>query len=485
MIEKLKELTKDTALYGISTIIGRFLSFILVPFYTNVFSTQEFGIQSYIYAFLAFANIVYIYGMDAAYMKYATVIENDKKKVFSTSYLAVTGSNLIFSLVLLLSYSWIAGKADLENYSHIFLYVIGILFLDSNTLIPFSSLRLERKAAKFATIRIINILINVFLNFTLILGFDFGIEAIFISNLVASAFSFIVLIPTILEYLEWNIDKIYLKKLLFFGLTYLPASVSSMFVQMIDVPIIRELTNESTLGIYRANYKLGIFMMLFVSMFHYAWQPFFLTNAKEENAKKIFSKVLSLFLIFSSLIWVVLSLYIEDLASFEFLNGKTLIGHDYLIGIYIVPVVLLAFVFYGLYINFIAGIYLEEKTKYLPLVTGLGALINIVSNILLVPQIGIMGGALSTLFSYIVMSIGIFVVSQKFYRINYEYNIIIKVLGVIIVIGSAYYYLFYSGNLNGIYKFGLLVIYFILIFSLKVIKLQDLKTTLNVLLKKN
>lgn len=484
MIEKLKELTKDTALYGISTIIGRFLSFILVPFYTNVFSTEEFGIQSYIYAFLAFANILYIYGMDAAYMKYATVIEEDKKKVFSTSYIAVTATNLIFSLILFLSYSWMADKANLEDYSHIFLYVIGIIFLDTNALIPFSSLRLERKAAKFATIKIINILINVVLNFTLILGLKFGIEAIFISNLVASAFSFVVLIPTILENLDWTIDKAYLKKMLFFGLTYLPASVSSMFVQMIDVPIIRELTNESTLGIYRANYKLGIFMMLFVSMFQYAWQPFFLTNAKEENAKNIFSKVLSLFLIFSSLIWVVLSLYIEDLASIEFLNGKTLIGHDYLIGIYIVPVVLLAFIFHGLYINFIAGIYLEEKTKYLPFVTGLGALTNVISNFLLVPQIGIMGGALSTLFSYIVMSIGIFFVSQRFYRINYEYNLIFKVLGIIIIIGSLYYYLFYFGQLTNLYKFSLLVLYLILMFLLKVIKPKDLKTTLNVILKK-
>lgn len=484
MIEKLKELTKDTALYGISTIIGRFLSFILVPFYTNVFSTEEFGIQSYIYAFLAFANIVYIYGMDAAYMKYSTVIVEDKKKVFSTSYLAVTATNLLFSLILFLSYTWMADKANLEDYSHIFLYVIGIIFLDTNALIPFSSLRLERKAAKFATIKIINILINVILNFYLILWLNFGIEAIFISNLAASAFSFVVLIPTILENLEWTIDKAYLRKMLFFGLTYLPASVSSMFVQMIDVPIIRELTNESTLGIYRANYKLGIFMMLFVSMFQYAWQPFFLTNAKEDNAKNIFSKVLSLFLIFSSLIWVVLSLFIEDLASFEFLNGKTLIGQDYLIGIYIVPIVLLAFIFHGLYINFIAGIYLEEKTKYLPFVTGLGALTNVVSNFVLVPQIGIMGGALSTLFSYIIMSIGIFIVSQKFYRIKYEYNIIFKILGIIIVIGALYYYLFYFGQLTSLYKFTLLVLYFILMFSLKVIKPKDLKTTLNIILKK-
>lgn len=484
MIDKIKELTKDTALYGISTIVGRFLGFILVPFYTNVFSPAEFGIQSYIYAFLAFINIVYIYGMDAAFMKYATVKMEDKKKVFSTGYVFVLISTIIFSLVLILSKNWLASEADLENYSQIIYYVIGILFLDTITLIPFSNLRLERKASKFAAIKILNILINISLNFILILKYKFGIEAIFISNLVASAFSFILLVPNIFENLEWSIDSAYLKRMLIFGLTYLPASVSSMIVQMIDVPIIRELTNESTLGIYRANYKLGIFMMLFVSMFHYAWQPFFLTNAREENAKNIFSKVLTLFLIFTSLMWVLLSLFIDNLAAIEIFHGKSIIGKEYLVGIYIVPIILFAYIFHGLYINFIAGIYIEEKTKYLPAITGAGAVINIVSNFILVPILGIMGGAISTFLSYFIMAIGIFFVSQKFYKINYEYSIILKVLSIILIIIAIYYYLTYTQNLNFVYKLILLVMYFALMFGLKVINRQNINSTLKMILRK-
>ncbi|MCW8848609.1 MAG: polysaccharide biosynthesis C-terminal domain-containing protein, partial [Melioribacteraceae bacterium] len=214
------------------------------------------------------------------------------------------------------------------------------------------------------------------------------------------------------------------------------------------------------------------------------WQPFFLTNAKEENAKKIFSKVLSLFLIFSSLIWIILSLFIDNLARIEFFHGKTLIGQDYLVGIYIVPVVLLSFVFYGLYINFIAGIYLEEKTKYLPLITGIGAVVNIISNLLLVPQIGIMGGALSTLFSYVLMSIGIFIVSQRFYKINYEYDIIFKVLGLILFISIIYYYLYFFQSLTYLYKIALLILYITLMLVMKVVKANDLKTTLKLILNK-
>jgi O-antigen/teichoic acid export membrane protein len=485
MIEKIKELTKDTALYGISTIVGRFLGFILVPFYTNVFSPDEFGIQSYIYAFLAFGNIIYIYGMDAAFMKFATVDSMDKRKVFSTGYVFVFATTFVFSLILLISHGWLAEKADISEYSGILPFVVGILFLDTATLIPFSELRLERKAARFTTIKIINIIINVSLNFILILGFGYGIEAIFISNFVASAFSLLALIPTISENLKLVIDRYSLKKMLYFGLTYLPASIAAMIVQVIDVPIIRALTDEATMGIYRANYKLGIFMLLFVSMFHYAWQPFFLTNAKEENAKEIFAKVLSLFLIFTSLIWVVLSLFIDNLAGIEFLPGRSFIGKEYLSGTIIVPVILLAYIFHGLYINFIAGIYLEEKTKYLPAITGLGAAVNIVSNLLLVPHIGIMGGAISTLLSYFVMACGIFMVSQKFYKINYDYKIIIKVFVIVALISTIYYYNIIAGEVNIILKISLLLGYIILMFIFKVISLQDLSKTIKMVLPKN
>jgi len=485
MLDKIKELTKDTALYGISTIVGRFLGFVLVPFYTNVFAPKEFGVQAYIYAFLAFANIVYIYGMDAAYMKYATAEEKDKKKVFSTGYIFVTITTIIFSLILFLTYQWIAVKADLSNYSYIFLYVIGILFLDTTALIPFANLRLERKALKFTVIKILNIGINITFNFILILKYNYGIEAIFISNLVASAFSFVALIPEVFKNLNFTIDKFYLKKLFYFGIALLPASIAATIVQIVDIPIVRSLTNEATLGIYRANYRLGIFMMLFVSMFNYAWQPFFLTNAKEENAKKIFSKVLSLFLIFTSFIWIILSLFIDNIANIEFLQGKTLIGKEYLGGIYIVPIILLAYMFYGLYFNFIAGIYLEEKTKYLPIITGIGAVLNIGSNFILIPIMGILGGALSTLFSYIVMSTGIYFVSQKFYKIKYEYSLIAKVLFVILLISAIFYYFTFTSTVTIELKLIMLAIYIILFFSLKIIRKDDILVSLKILMRKS
>ena len=458
MIEKIKELTKDTAIYGISTIVGRFLGFFLVPFYTNVINTHDYGIYSNIYAYLAFLNVVFIYGMDAAFMKYSSANEGaDKKKIFSTAYLFVFLTSIGLALILLLMKSPLSRVMEISGgYSKLYYYLIVILIFDTLALIPFANLRLERKAGKFTAIKLTNIILNLALNFILVLKFKFGIEGIFIANLIASAFSFIILTPDIFKSIIIKIDRGLLKKYLRFGLPYLPASLAATVVQVVDRPVVLALTNESTLGIYQANYKLGIFMMLFVSMFQYAWQPFFLNNAKEKNAKELFSKILTLFVIIASLIWIVLTLFVEDFARFEFLPGKSIIGKEFLSGITIVPVILLAYLFNGIYFNFQAGIYIKEKTKYFPFVTGAGALANVLVNILLIPVLGLMGAAIATLTSYMIMAAGLYYFSQKYYPVKYEFVKIFKILAAIFITGGLYYYLYYEVGLNFLYKLILL-----------------------------
>jgi O-antigen/teichoic acid export membrane protein len=485
MIEKLKELTKDTAVYGISTIVGRFLGFLLVPVYTNVFTTGEFGIYSNIYAYLAFLNIVYIYGMDAAFLKYSsTASTGAKKDTFSTPYVFVAITSIVFSfLMFLLRDPLSVGMQIGEGYKQLINYVLLILLFDTFAVVPFANLRLNRKSKKFALIKLGNICINLGMNLVLIFIYHYGIEAIFISNLIASIFSFLALLPEIFRNLRVKINITILKRMLRFGIPYLPASMAAMLVQMVDRPIVLALTNESTLGIYQANYKLGIFMMLFVAMFQYAWQPFFLNNAKEKNAKEIFSKVLTGFLLVASSIWIILTLFVENFAEIE-IYGRTIIGSEFLSGIYIVPIILFAYIFNGMYYNFQAGIYIEEKTKYFPYVTGAGALINVVVNLLIIPVLGIYGASLATLASYLIMAIGSFAVSQRFYKINYEYGKILKILGTIVVIGLAYYYLIDINLLNLLSKFILLVVFCLSLIILRVISKEEIKTLIKILLKK-
>lgn len=463
MFDKLKRLSKESAVYGISTIVGRFLNFLLVPFYTHVFLPQDYGVISNLYAFIGILNVVLMYGMDSAYLKFASKIEiGDEKDNFSTPYLTVFFSSIILCILIVVLKSPIANILDIPfQFSYLINYSALILFIDAAAVIPFIKLRLERKAKKFAAFKIINISINVLLNLILILKFDLGIEAVLISNLSASFASLLLLTPDIFEKLKLNINKKLIKRLLKFGLPYFPASLAAMLVQGIDRPILSNLTNLDTVAIYNACYKLGIFMMLFVNMFQYAWQPFFLQEAQEKNAKELFSKILTYFTLTGSIILILLSLFIDDIVKIQ-IFGRTLIASSYWGGLQIVPVILLGYLFNGLYVVFTAGIFIKEKSLYVPFITGFGAVINIVSNFALIPLLGIMGAALSTLASYIFMAAGFYFVTQKFYKINYEYGKLLKIFSAIFLAGAAYYLLLYSGNLIFIYKF--LIFLFFLIF---------------------
>jgi len=460
MLDKLKQLTKDTAIYGISTMVGRFLNFLLVPFFTNIFLPDVYNVQSQIYVFMSIMNIIMVYGMDSSYLKFATNSPvEEKKKNFTTSFAAIVSVSLLFALLVFgLRNSILDLLAVPVQYSHFFYYVVFILFFDSCSVVPFLKLRIERKAKTFAFLKVLNIFINIFLNIILILKYHLGIEAIFISNLAASFITFLLFIPVIIKNLEFSLDNSLFIKFLKFGLPYLPAGLASMLVQGIDRPILTRLTNNETAGIYNANYKLGIFMMLFVNMFQFAWQPFFLQNAGETNARETFSKVMTYFTLIGSVILVVLSLFISDLIRIDF-GGKYLIGPLYWSGVIIVPVILLGYLFNGIYFILSAGIYIKEKSLYAPLVTGIGAAVNIIVNFALIPSMGIMGAAIATLASYFAMSIGYYIITQRIYKTDYEYDKLIKLALGILAVGGIYYY--HTGEISVAVK-GLMLVLFLL-----------------------
>ncbi len=436
-----------------------------MPLYTNIFLPADYGIVQIIFAYLGILNIVYIYGMDSAYLKFASFLDiGDEKDNFSTPYISVIVVSVIFSSSIILFKNSILSPLNIPAKFDYLIYIGAIiLMLDALAVIPFLKLRLERKAKKFALFKIINIVVNILFNVILIFIFHWGIEAVFVSNLIASLAALLLLMPTIVSSFKFKFHFKLFKRLIKFGLPYLPAGFAVMLVQVVDVPIMEKLTNFKTVGIYKANYKLGIFMMLFVSMFQYAWQPFFLQNAKEKNAKEMFSKVLTYFTIIGSFILIILSLFISDLAKINFL-GFSLIGAKYWSGLNIVPVILLAYLLYGMYVIFSAGIYIEEKSLYVPVISGAGAFVNIVANFLLIPVLGIMGAAFATLAAYLVMALGYYFVTQRFYKINYEVGKILKIFTIILIIGTAYYAIYYSGQMMMIYKLILLCAFTVLIY---------------------
>ena len=469
MFDKLKELTKDTAIYGISTMVGRFLNFILVPLYTNIFLPADYGIIQLIYAYIGILNIVFIYGLDSAYLKFAAFKDiGDEKDNFSTPYISVFVTSLLISFLIIINIDAIGSSLRIPSgYQYLIYLAVAILFLDANAVIPFLKLRLDRRAKIFSLYKIINISVNIFLNIYLILILQWGIEAIIISNLIASAVSLMLLSFTIIKNFKLKFHALLFKRMLKFGLPFLPAGFAVMLVQVIDVPILEKLTDLKTVGIYKANYKLGIFMMLFVNMFQFAWQPFFLQNAKELNAKEMFSKILTYFTLVGSIILVVLSLFITDLAQIK-IAGFSLVGSQYWAGLQIVPIILLAYLINGMYSVFSAGIYIEEKSIYVPFITGTGALVNVVANFLLIPVLSFTGAAIATLASYFVMALGYYYVTQKFFKVKYELKRIKHIFIAVLLVGILFYYLYSIGSLLFSYKIILLILFTLYIYFVAV-----------------
>jgi len=450
MLDKIKSLSKQTLIYGTSTIVGRFLNFILVPFYTNVFPPSEYGVVAVVFAYIAFLNIVYSFGFEAGYFRFASAKEvGDEKQNFTHPFIFITANSFVISGLILVFHSSIAALIGVKDES-IIIYSAFILFFDALALIPFAYLRLKNKAKVFASIKLVNISVNVALNLVLILVFKLGLEAVFISNLAASLVTLLLLLPKILKNISFTYHKQLFNELWKFSIPYLPAALASMVVQTLNIIILRYLVDVKTVGIYNANYKLGIFMMLIVSMFEYAWRPFFLNNAKDPNAKALFAKILTLFTGGASVVLIMLTFTIQDIIKIPLPFKGYIIGPGYWSGVVIVPIVLFAYMFLGIYTNLIAGVYIEKKTKYLPLITGLGAVLNIASAFLLIPIWGITGGAVSTLISYVAMAVYMYIVSQKFYPVKYEINKLALILLIDIAALAVFFYTF--GGLDTVYR---------------------------------
>jgi len=423
MFDKLLRLGKETAIYGLSSILGRLINFVLAPFYTNVLLTTENGIVANVYAYIAFAYVVYCYGFEIAYMRYVSTLEiGDRKQNFSTPFLSLLVSSVALSTVIHISSPLIAVWIGIPAADAVLIrYAAWILCFDTLAVVPFASMRMDQQPKTFAAMKLFNISLTVVLNLVLILVFHMRAEGVFVANLIGSIATFLLTFFIVRAKFAPTFSTALFRELLKYGLPLIPSGLAGMALQIVDRPIVKALTNDATLGIYQLNYRLGIAMMLIVGMFDYAWRPFFLTNAREPDAKPLFSKVFTYFVLVLLLMFLGVSFFVEDLVRIE-VFGKHFFHPDYWNGTSIVPWVLLAYVFNGAYVVFIAGAYLEKKTKHLPLVTGLGAAVNVGVNFLLIPSMGIMGAALATLASYAVMAVTMYFTSQRFYPIEYEWG---------------------------------------------------------------
>lgn len=422
MLDKIKRLGSDTAVYGISTVLGRFLTFLLTPLYTHVLPAEDLGVVATVYAYVAFLNVLYGYGMESAYMKYVSTGERgNAQEVFSVPFMAVVATGALFSGGLMLAYRDVALLSGVpELHAATVVMAAGILFLDVAALIPFASLRMASRARTFALIKTTGIVINVACNVVFLFVLRRGVEGIFLSGLISSGAALALLVPTIVRNFTVSRPHGLLPALLRFGLPSVPSGIASMLIQVINRPMLGVLSGAAAVGLFQANYRLGIFMMLLVSMFDFAWRPFFLTHAHDADARPLFARVLTYFVLLGTTVWITLTFFLADIVRWPIFNGHPLIAPRYWEGLSIVPVILLAYLILGIYNNLVAGIYIEKETRRLPAVTFAAAAVNVLANYILIPPFGLMGAAVATLLSYLVMAVLMGIIVRRIYPVPYE-----------------------------------------------------------------
>ncbi|MGH9441264.1 MAG: lipopolysaccharide biosynthesis protein [Thermoanaerobaculia bacterium] len=454
MTSPLKTLSRETAVYGLSTVVGRFLNFLLVPFYVNVLRTRvEFGVQTTLYAYMAFLSVVLPLGLEGAYFRYAARAEGEapeplrERRLFSTPFWAILSFALpaaaaLFLLAPSLALPVFADRThDLSAFFPTLVRILrfgsGILVLDALAVVPFAALRLEHRAKMFTALKLGNIVLTLVLNFFFVLRWRMGVEGIFQANLIASAATLAAVLLACGEKLAFRFDAAIFRRMLPFGLGNVPAYLGAMMVQVIDRPIVQRLKGLDQAGVYQANYRMGIAMMVLVSMFDYAWRPFFLRQhaTRGDAAKPLFARVFTYSALLMMLSFLGMSFFLPWFVGVRLpFVHRSLLRSDYLSGTGVIPVVLLAYVFQGFYTNFIVGIYIREKTRWLPVATGLAAAVNIVTNLWWIPRWGILGAAAATLAAYLVMAAVLYAASQRIFPIAYEWGRVAKIF--VIVLGS-------------------------------------------------
>ncbi|WP_316248042.1 polysaccharide biosynthesis C-terminal domain-containing protein [Hymenobacter sp. BT491] len=439
-----KRLAGQTAVYGISSIVGRVLSYLLVPMYTGRFVAAQYGIVTGLYAYVSFLNVVFTYGMETTYFRFANRPGTDRKLLYDRVLSMLLASSVLLTLLLALLAAPLMRLMSLppgnERYA---IWVALILGMDAVAAIPFARLRLENKARKFAAIKLANILTYVLLNlFFIVLCPDvvagkyltglrplierlydptLGVGYVFLSNLFASGLTLVLLWRELTDFrFQLNLEP--LRPMLRYAYPLMLMGLAGMVNETLDRILLGSWlpqgfypgkSNLAAVGIYGACYKLSIFMSLVIQAFRYAAEPFFFAQSTEKNSPTTFALVLKWFTLCCALIFVVISVNLEDLAPI-FLRRP-----EYREGIGVVPILLLANLFLGVYYNLSVWFKLTDKTYFGTYIAFGGAILTIALNFLLIPLLGYMGSAITTLACYFTMAAVCWWLGERHFPIPY------------------------------------------------------------------
>lgn len=433
-MSRLRELLSDSLVYGLSSVVARFLNYLLVPLYTSVFAPAEYGVVGLIYGAIVFLNVVFSMGLESAYIRYASDRER-AKDVFKTLQMLLLGGSAVFMSVM-----WVAAPMahevlglNAENADQIYFYLLAILFWDAVCIVPYAELRLSDRPWMFAGLKTLNVALTIGMNLFLILELKMGIEAVLLSNAFASAFTGLIVWIVTWPMMRGAWSSGIAEEALWFGLPYVPNGIGFAINEVLDRFWLSRMNPDDIMrlygdgvtaaditGYYNAVYKLGVFMLLLVQMFRMAWQPFFMKHSSAADAPDLFGRVFTAFNIGAGIVFLGVALFAAEIASIRIpTTTVTLIDERYWNALPIVPWILGAYAFQGWFVIFSVGVFLKNRTKRLPVITWAGAMVTIFANMLLVPLLGMTGAAIATTTSYAVMSLVLLNDTKNAYPVAY------------------------------------------------------------------
>ncbi len=444
----IRKLAGQTAIYGLSSIIGRFLNYLLVPLHTARFVAEQYGIITEMYAYVAFLVVLLAYGLETAYFRYASREDHDRNAVYSTSLFSLLSTSFIFILLSVIFRLPVAEWLQYPNHTEYVVWFAIIVGLDAIATIPLARLREENKAKRFAWVNLANVFVNIGLN-VFFIGYlmpqylqgesnwwvetfydhDIGVGYVFIANLIASIVKFSLLIPTMLR-AGWNFSVTVWKTLLRYSLPLLVAGLAGIINETLDRIMLKRILFDQVgkqaaltqVGIYGACYKVSIIITLFIQAFRYAAEPFFFAQEKEKDPKQIYARVMTYFVIVCAAIFLGVLLYLDIIKHF-------LQNEQYWQGLTVVPILLFANICLGIFYNLSVWYKLTEKTRFGAYISVMGAVITIILNYLLIPKLGYVGSAWATLACYASMAIVSFLIGRRYYRIPYDLRKVALYLG--------------------------------------------------------
>jgi len=440
---KLRRLGSESLVYGLSSIVGRLLSYLLQPYYAHQFDPSQNGVQSLVYSYIPIISIALYLGMDVAYMRSAAGIKDtdpaERQRVFSMSFGMVALVGGIIAALAFLAAPILAPLTELDP--RWVRYMMLIVYTDALLAVPYAHLRMTNRSLRYAVLRLLFVGISVGLNIVLIGRLHWGVEAIFAANLAANlailvfflAEIFRLFRPGLLRHAPW-------KALWKYALPIMPAMLAVMLVENGDRLVLGHLpesvartlyhmTSKDVVGIYSFNYKLGVAMLLVVQMFRMAWTPFSLQHARQEGAPQLYSRVLTVLMLLCGFVFLGVSVLLPSLVHLP--RVYHYVKPAYWAGLPIVPVILLGYVFSGMYTVVTAGLYIERKTSALPWIAGLGAVVNIAICVVAQSRWGMVGVAWATPIAYALMAALGAWQSNRVYPVPFEWGRIAH-LGVVI-----------------------------------------------------